>query len=356
MELPSEAGASGASETRPAALRAATAALVTGCWSTQVIHAAVRLGIPDHLAAGAAESGEIAAAAGTHPRSTFRLLRALAVLGLCRRVGQERFELTEAGQLLRSDVPDSLAALARHWGSRTWSALSHLEQSVRTGAPWPRGGREGFISMGERPEEAAVLHRSMVEQTLHVARAIAEAYDFSRFNEVIDVGGGYGALIAVVLERYPHLRGATADLAYMAPEANAFLAGRGLGPRARFVPVNFFESVPPGADAYLFKSIIHDWNDSDAVEILKNTRAATGGRAAVLLIERIVPDDAGRRAPAAGSVAADAGVVSGDINMMVATGGLERTQEEYRRLLAAAGLSLTRVVETASAMQILEAH
>lgn len=334
-----------------AALRARTAGLVTGCWSTQVIHAAVQLGIFDCLGRGAALSGEIAESVGAHPRSTFRLLRALSSLGLCRDRGAQRFELTAAGALLRTDAPDSLAALARHWGSRTWSALAHLEQSVRSGAPWPRGGREGFTSMAQRPEDAAVLNRSMVEQTLKVASAIARSYDFSSCREIIDVGGGYGALLSVVLELNPHLSGACADLAYMAPDATAFFAARGLAHRARFVPANFFESVPPGADAYLLKYILHDWNDTDAVEILIHTRMAAQGRAAILIIERLVPESIDTQASADAS-----DVICGDINMMVVTGGLERTLPEYRQLLKAAGLVLTRAIPTACAFHILEAR
>lgn len=336
-------------EANASAVRAATASLVTGCWSTQVIHAAIELGIPDRLAAGPAGSAAIAEAAGTHPRATFRLLRALASLGLCNDLGGSRFELTAAGHLLRSDSPGSLVALARHWGTRTWAALPHLEQTVRTGAAWSHGGREGFTAMAHRPQEAAVLNRSMVEQTLQVATSIVQAYDFSRFRTVIDVGGGYGALLSVALEAYPHLQGASADLAYMEPEATAFLRGRGLGERARFIPTDFFDSVPPGADAYLLKYIIHDWSDVDAAEILRNTREAAGSRGAVLLIERIIPERITQEPE-------HAGVVCGDINMMVATGGLERTQEEYRRLLESAGLELTRIIPTASTFSVLEAR
>ncbi len=332
-----------------AAVRAATAALVTGCWSTQVIHAAVELGIADRLAGGPASSAALAEAAGTHPRATFRLLRALASLGLCNDLGGGRFELTASGHLLRTDSPGSLVALARHWGTRTWAALAHLEQTVKTGAAWSHGGRAGFTAMAHRPQEAAVLNRSMVEQTLQVAASIVRAYDFSGIGTVIDVGGGYGALLSVALEAYPHLTGASADLAYMEPEATAFLSGRGLAQRARFIPTDFFESVPSGADVYLLKYIIHDWNDHDAGEILRNTREAAGSRGAVLLVERIVPE---RITPEP----EQAGVVSGDINMMVATGGLERTQEEYRRLLESAGLELTRIIPTASAFSLLEAR
>jgi hypothetical protein len=152
-----------------------------------------------------------------------------------------------------------------------------------------------------------------------------------------------------VLKANPQLEGTTADLAYMEPEATAFLRGSGLAGRARFLATDFFESVPAGADAYLLKYIIHDWSDADALQILANTRAAAGSRGTVLVIERILPERI-RVAPE------HADVVCGDINMMVATGGLERTESEYRQLLDAAGLRLTRIVPTTSAFSVLEAR
>src|SRR5690606_5518306 len=162
---------------------------------------------------------------------------------------------------------DSLAALARHWGGRTWTALTGLAETVRTGEPFPDSGREGFLSMKDKPEQAAVFNASMVALTRPVARAVAEAYDCSDARDVIDLGGGYGALLAEVLRANPHLTGASADLAYMEPEALAYLAGQGAGDRTRFIPTDFFAAVPPGADAYLLKSIIHDWDDAHAVTI-----------------------------------------------------------------------------------------
>ncbi len=332
----------------PQAVRTATASLITRCWSTQAIHAAVALGIPDRFGPGPTSAADIARAAGIHPRATFRLLRALATLGLCNDCGGGRFELTESGRFLRTDSVDSLAALARHWGTRTWAALAHLGETVRTGAAWAHGGREGFQSMAQRPEEAAVLNRSMVEQTLQIAGAVAQAYDFSAFRRVIDLGGGYGALISVLLQSYPRLEGATADLAYMEPEAIAFLRASGVAERARFLATDFFQSVPAGADCYLLKYIIHDWNDADCLQILRNVRAAAAG-AVILIIERIVPE---RIEPAH----EPASVIYGDINMMVATGGVERTENEYRTLLAAAGFALTRVVPTRSEFCVLEAR
>jgi hypothetical protein len=330
-------------------LRAATAALITGCWSTQVIFAAVELGIADELGMDAKSAAQIAQALGTHTRATFRLLRAMASLGLCAHLGRDRFELTAAGRLLRKDVPGSLVALARHWATRTWSALSHLPQSVQTGAAWAHGGREGFLSMAERPDEAAVLNRSMVQQTLQVARAIVAAYDFSGAREAIDLGGGYGALLSVLLESYPHLRGASADLAYMEREALAFLHERGVADRGRFIATDFFEAVPAGADVYLLKYIIHDWDDADAIEILRNTCRAAGRYGRVLVIERTIPERIEARRE-------HATIACGDVNMMVATGGLERTAPEYEALLDAAGLKLTQIIPTASEFSILEAR
>jgi O-methyltransferase domain/Dimerisation domain len=329
-------------------VRAATASLITGCWSAQVIHTAVALGIPDRFGSGPTSSEEIARAVGSHPRATFRLLRAMVTLGLCNDLGDARFELTEAGRFLRADSPNSLVALTRHWGTRTWAALAHLTETVKSGVHWAGGGREGFLSMAHRPEEAGILNRSMVEQTLQMAGAIAEAYDFSAVHRVIDVGGGYGALLAVLLQAYPHLGGATADLAYMEPEATAFLQRSGVGQRAQFMPTDFFESVPAGADCYLLKYIIHDWDDRDCVTILRNVRSA-GGDAAVLIIERIVPERLGK-------TAAETTVICGDINMMVSTGGVERTQQEYRQLLESAGFELARVIPTRSVFSILEAR
>ncbi len=329
------------------ASRAVAASLITACWSTQVIHVAVNMSVPDRLAAGIRTSVELASLAGAHPRAMFRLLRALAALGLCAQVGDDRFELTEAGQYLRTDVPQSLAILARHWGGRAWPALSQMEDSLKTGAAWSLGGREGFYSMAERPQDAAVLNGSMASQTLQVARAIVEAYDFSQFRRVTDLGGGYGALLSVLLEAYPQMEGASADLAYMEADALAFLQAAGVAKRSRFIPTDFFKSVEAGADCYLLKFIIHDWNDSDSIEILRNTGIAAGRNGKVLVVEQIAP-----RLVAA--TPQDATVIRGDIHMMVATGGMERTAEEYQSLLARAGLELQRIIPTASQFCLIE--
>lgn len=275
--------------------RAAAADLITRCWSTQVIHAAVSLKVPDRLAQGVTSSAALARDLSSDPGATFRLLRAMATLGLCVHSGEDRFELTQTGQYLRADVPESLVTLALHWGTRTWPALAHLEQSVLSGKPWPLGGREGFFSMAQRPKDAEVLNRSMASQTLLVAQAIVDAYDFSRFCTAIDLGDGYGALLSVLLKRYPDLQGGSADLAYMESDATAFLQREGVSGRARFIPTDFFKSV-------------------------------------------------------------EAGAVRADIQMMVSTGGMERTATEYRELLAQAGLNLVRIVPSTAQFSLIEAR
>jgi hypothetical protein len=327
--------------------------LITRAWSTQAIHAAVTLGVIDAVSEAGSHAAVIAQSLGLHPRATFRLLRALAGLGLVEHRGGDLFAPTEAGRLLRSDAPDSLSILARHWGGRTWAALTQLDETVRTGKAFKDSGREGFLAMKDKPELARVFNLSMVRQTRAVARAIVEAYDFSAAREVIDLGGGYGALLAAVLKANPHLQGASADLGYMQSEAEAFLKEEGVADRARFAPTDFFAAVPLGADFYLLKFIIHDWDDAESIAILANTAKAAGASGKVLVVERLVPEIVSGHA--AGVTEEKTAALRGDIQMMASTGGQERTEAEYDALFAAAGLRRLRTVPTTSVFSILEA-
>ena len=322
--------------------------LITRCWSTQVIHAVVTLGIADAVGSSRARAEDIARATGTHAQGVFRLLRALAALSLARQLESGEFELTEAGRLLTSDAPGSLRSIALRWGVRTWSGLAHLTETARTGkSAWTHGGRKGFLEMAEKPAEAAVFNRSMADQTLAVARDIVAAYDFAPFKRVFDVGGGYGALLAAVLEAYPHLEGASLDLAYMAPQAAEYLEAAGVADRARFVGCDFFAAVPRGADCYLLKFIIHDWDDEDSVSVLGRCAEALGESGIVLVIEQIVPERIER-------LPEHEAVIRGDINMMAVTGGRERTRAEYAELFRRAGLALTRALPSRSGFSLIE--
>ena len=325
--------------------RARLTELITACWSTQVIHVAVRLGLPDRLAAGPAQAGALAEQTGSHPGALFRLLRAMEVLGLVRRLDGDRFELTPMGRLLGADAEGSIRGMAMHWGERLWGALSQLDQSVQTGRPWKASGLAGFQQMAHDPAQMVMFHQSMTDQTGPVARAILGAYDFSRFRSVMDVGGSYGALLAAVLKAHPALKGSVYDLADLAAASRAYLEGAGVSDRAAFNGGDFFQSVPAGADAYMLKMIIHDWDDAQAQAILSRCREAADGDGVVLVMERIVPAQVGP---------SDLTTIRGDMLMLTAAGGMERTEQEYRSLFSASGLSLRTIYPTASGFSVME--
>jgi orsellinic acid C2-O-methyltransferase len=327
--------------------RARVMEMITACWTTKVLGVAAELRLPDLMAEGALTSSALAAKTGSQPDALRRLLRAMAVLGLCRQTGEDRFELTEAGEILRAGAPGSLRGMALHWGDRLWGALSELDQSVRTGKPWRISGVEGFEHMASDPGQMAMFHQSMADQTGPMARAMLDAYDFGRFVMVMDVGGGYGALLAALLKAHPGLQGRVVDLADLKDASGAYLESQGVADRGAFVGSSFFDGVPAGADAYVLKSIIHDWDDEHALKILNNCRSAAAPSGRVLLIERIAPERAAQATE-------DYTVIRGDILMLTANGGQERTLAEYEALFSKAGLKLDRVVATASGFSILE--
>ncbi len=332
-----------------AATRARVQGLITGAWSTQVIHTAVRLNAFDRLLHGPRAAADLAAETQSHPGAFLRLMRALASIDLVRHLTGDRFELTAAGRLLAAGAPGSIRGMALHWGERLWGALSQLDQSVRTGQPWRASGADGFELMSRDPGQMAMFHQSMTDQTGPVARAMLDAYDFSRFKRIVDVGGSYGALLAAILKAHPDLTGQVFDLPDLAPASTGYLAGVGVADRAAFIGGSFFDGVPAGADAYLLKMIIHDWYDDRAVPILANCAQAAGANGVVLVMERIAP-------VLVSDGPVDYVTTRGDILMLTAAGGQERTEQHYRDLLATAGLQVTQIVPTASGFAIIEAR
>lgn len=229
-----------------------------------------------------------------------------------------------------------------------WAPWGRLSDCVRTGEMAPKllsGVDDPFALMEQNPEDAAHFNRSMLELTRGVAALLPHAVDFTGVGTVVDVGGGFGALLPPLLHTHPELRGVVYDLPRCADGARKLLAGEGLAERCTFEPGDFFESVPAGADVYLIKSVIHDWDDAHSRQILERCREAMHERARLLVLEWIVPERVG---------AADAGIVGTDLNMLVMVGGLERTESEYRALLASAGLRVDRVIPT-PAMHVIEA-
>ena len=320
--------------------------LITALFSTPVVYTAASLKLFDAMDEGLATSAELAERTATHPPSVFRLLRALAALELVNHEGGNRFALTDAGRFLRAGAPDSVRGMALHWGERIYGALGQLTQSVKTGEPWKISGLEGFQQMASDPAGVAMFHQSMADQAAPVGRMLVEAYDFSGVSTVLDVGGSLGALLAEVLKANPKITGQVLDLPALAEPCAAYLQQRGVGERAGFIGGSFFNAVPSGFDAYLIKSIVHDWQDAEARVILERCRAAMAEGARVLVIEQIAPERV--------RGAADLPPIRGDIMMMTANGGRERTEGEFRELFASAGLKLDRIVPTRGLFSVLE--
>lgn len=326
--------------------------LILSLWAPQTIHTAAALGIPDLLSGGPRRSDELAHAAGAHPGALYRLLRAMVALELCVQTEDGAFALTPMGDLLRSDSPDSARSWALLMGGRyVWHGWENLVECVRTGQPAPKllGEKEAFEAMAADPEAAAIFYQAMLETTRQAAGALIEAYDFSGVRSLVDVGGGYGVLLAAILEAYSEMRGKIFDLLHCQEGATRLLTERGAAGRAEFVAGSFFESVPAGADAYILKSVIHDWDDEQSLAIFKNCRAALNSGARLLIIEPTVPERVG-------SSSHDGVIVGSDLNMLVMTGGRERTEAEFRALLEASGLRIARIVMAPpTAFSVIEA-
>ena len=322
--------------------------LITGAWPVQVIHVAARLRLPDLMAEGEGSSAALAQATGSHPRTLRRLLRAMAALGLCRQSDPDHFELTSAGGLLRDGAEGSVRGVALHYGERIWGAMSQLDQSVKTGRPWRISGASGFEHMAADPDQMAMFHQSMADRTGPAVRDALAVYDFSRFRTLMDVGGSFGALLAGILQGLPQLTGQVFDLPALNDASSAYLERMGVSGRARFVGGSFFDEVPAGADVYMLKTVIHDWDNEKSVAILANCRKAAGQGGKVLLIERI--------APTLVEPEPDQMITTrGDILMLTAAGGIERTEDQYRDLFARAGLRLASLTATPSGHSIMEA-
>ena len=326
--------------------------LAASLWIPQTLHAAAVLGVADAIAADGTTSAAVAETIGADPAATHRLLRAMAALELCREADDGRWLLTELGACLRADAPDSV----RSWvmlmgGDMVWRSWGRLAESVRTGQPAPMllEGKDAFAWMADHPTEFAIFDHSMRELTRRAAPAIAAAYDFSGARAVVDVGGGHGALLAAVLVANPHLRGTVFDLAHCAEGAAELAGAADVGDRCGFATGSFFESVPAGADVYLMKSVIHDWNDERSQVILRACRAALRPGARLVLVEVVVPERPG-------TSPLDQMIAGTDLNMLVMTGGCERTEAQYRALCEAAGLRVTRILPTATAFSLIEAE
>jgi orsellinic acid C2-O-methyltransferase len=337
--------------------RARVADMLWGFFPAQVLRTLAGLGVPDLLDDGRRDLAELAAATGCDRDALGRLLRAGRGLELVDVDGDGRWSLTADGQLLRTGTPGSLGSLAQLFcGDAPWRSWGELEWSVRTGevAFEKVTGRSAFAHMADDPRMLAVFTEAMAEGTRMAASGIVETCDVDGVGVLVDVGGGNGTLLAAFLAAHPRLRGVLFDTAHGVGDAqdvlgplqeshfhatrlrgSGFPATRGFGERIEIVTGDFFTAVPP-ADAYVVKSVVHDWDDERSVAILRRIREAMHGDARLFLVEPVLAEDTA-------DLVAQRVMLMSDLNMLVCTGGRERTLTEFGRLLDAAGLRLVDV-------------
>jgi hypothetical protein len=320
--------------------------LILAAWISQGITAVADLGVADALAGGPLSINELAGKVGAEPDALGRLLRALISKGIFARRDDGRYELSPLADLLRSDVPVSVAPMARFIGARQhrehWSLLTEAIKTGTTVVPALRG-KSFFDYLGDEPEFGRIFNDAMTGQSGLSVGPVVDAYDFTRFGTIVDVAGGHGRLLAAILASAPDAQGVLYDLPEVIAGALALLRESHVAERVRLAEGSFFDGVPAGGDAYVLKHIIHDWDDDASVRILRNVRSAAATGAALLLVETVIPED-------------DSGSIAKwtDMEMLIINNGRERTVGEYRRLFDEAGFQMIGVVDTASRFSIIE--
>jgi C-methyltransferase len=327
---------------------AAMMEMIIATWTSQAIAVAAELGVADALASGPLTIDELGDKVGADPDALRRLLRALIGRGVFRRRHDGRYELNSLAGTLRSDAPASMAWAARFYGSREqrerWTLLVESIRSGRSVVPVLHG-KESFDYFAEYPQHAELFNRTMTSISQLTDAAVVAGYDFSAYPTIVDVGGGQGPLLSAILAVAPDSQGVLYDLPAVVSAAPKLLCQRDVADRVRIEAGSFFDSVPAGGDAYVLKNIIHDWPDDKAVQILRNVRAAVGPETTVLLVELVIPDH-DRDFPGKWA----------DLEMLLNLAARERTAAEYRNLLSQAGFRMTRVVQTASPLSLVEAQ
>jgi hypothetical protein len=314
---------------------------------SRVVYAAAKLGLADSLAEHPRSAMELADRLKVHAPSLHRLMRTLAGLGLLTEQDAQRFALTPLGAALRTGAPgaarSSLLWFGGAWVSGAWDQIVYSVETGKAGMEkaW---GMPLFDCLAQHPEVASLFSEMMMG--LHGAEppAVADAYDFSGFDTIVDVGGANGNLLAAILSRHAGPHGILFDRAHVVSDAPVLLKALGVNERVTIEAGDFFQKVPAGGDAYVLSHIIHDWTEEQCLAILGHCRNAMKPDGRLLLIEMVLPRG---DAPHPGKLL--------DITMLVMTDGQERTEAEYATLLIRAGFRLTRVVPTKSAASIVEA-
>jgi hypothetical protein len=327
---------------------AALTQLMLGGLAAQSVYVAAKLGIADLLANGPRTVKDLAEETDTHAPSLYRVLRALSSFGIFQENDDEQFALTPTANLLRSGVSGSLRDCAIFMGEDWhWEVWGKTLYSVRTGNPaWKEvHGQPVFPYFATNQKASKIFDDAMSSFTTLATNAVVEAYDFSSVRTLVDVAGGHGRLLTGILSANANMRGVLFDLPHVIAGAREGITTSALASRVELATGDFFVAVPANGDAYIMKHIIHDWDDAQALQILKNIGKAMNPGGRVLLVESVITE---RNKPDFGKLM--------DIEMLVSPGGKERTAKEYEQLFARAGLTLTQIVPTNSPYSIIEAR
>lgn len=321
--------------------------MITAYWVSQAIYAAAKFGIADHLKDGPRSVEDLARVTSTNPDALYRLLRALASRGIFAEGQPRQFALTPLAEPLRSDVPGSKRALALMSGDEQFRTWAEIDYSIQTGkiAFDKVFGKPVFEYLSENPDKARIFDAAMVGIHGRETDAILDVYDLSGVGVLADIGGGNGSQITGILRKYRETKGILFDLPHVIERAKEHIQSAGLSDRCRLVGGNFFEAVPEGADVYMLRHIIHDWDDEKSLTILRNCHRAMSSSSKLLVVESVIPPG---NQPFGGKFL--------DLVMLLIPGGKERTEEEYRTLFDRAGFHLTRVVGTATEFSLIEAR
>ena len=320
--------------------------LMTGHIVASAVNIAARLALPDRLADGPRAAADLARECNVNPDALYRLMRALASVGVFTEAGDRTFALTPVGAAMCEGPVRWMALwIAGEFNFHVYANAMHSVKSGESAVPITTGVGGPFEYFEKNPELSKIFNDAMTGFSSFVVPAVLEAYDFSGIRTLVDVAGGHGGLLTAIVKKYPGMKGVVMDLAHVVAGAGPKIAAEGLADRVSTASGDFFKAVPAGGDAYIMKHIIHDWYDDKASLILANIRKVLPQDGRVILIESVIP--AGNE-PGMGKIM--------DLEMLVMPGGKERTEQEFRDLFDRSGFTLTRIAPTQSPLSVIEAR
>ncbi|MCP4706599.1 MAG: methyltransferase [candidate division Zixibacteria bacterium] len=317
---------------------------IVGKWISKPIYVAAELCMADLLSEGPKSIDELAKQSRSHAPSLYRMMRALASVGIFSETESKRFELTPMAECLKKDAMRSFALMFNSdWSDKAWGQFFDC---IKTGeTPFEKAFGEPVSEWLEHnPKAAEVFNEANAIKSLGTIHAIIDTYDFSIFNTLTDVGGGLGVLMAEILKANPLMKGVVAEIPSVINKAKKIIREQSLDNRCQAVECDFFESIPSGSDAYLMSNILHDWSEKKCQIILKNCYKAMKPGSKLLIVEMVISD---------GNEPSIAKLL--DLEMFVTTGGQERSEFEYQNLLESSGFKLLQIIPTKESICVIEA-